>query len=125
MTEPPRPSTLARSRLPGRLRTPRRSLDSIDGLPGLSVSRTSMLEAGGARDDRRKQEHAEIALPGRYMLLDRREYPCATIDVSATGVALRGMDPGSIRNASLPTSAKLGASKAELFGTLVSASRSR
>jgi len=46
--------------------------------------------------ERRREERAEIALLGRYMLRDRQEYPCATIDVSATGVALRGMDRGSI-----------------------------
>jgi hypothetical protein len=46
--------------------------------------------------ERRREERAEIALLGRYMLHDRQEYPCATIDVSATGVALRGMHRGSI-----------------------------
>jgi hypothetical protein len=46
--------------------------------------------------DRRRHDRVELSLPGRYMLRDRHEYPCATIDVSPMGVAIRGIERGSI-----------------------------
>lgn len=44
-------------------------------------------------DERRRHLRAGLILPGRYMLADRREYPCETIDVSPTGVAIRSLSP--------------------------------
>lgn len=38
--------------------------------------------------ERRRHQRVKVALLGRYMLGDRREFPCQTIDVSPGGVAL-------------------------------------
>ncbi|MCJ2137738.1 PilZ domain-containing protein [Methylobacterium sp. J-026] len=43
--------------------------------------------ARGASDERRHQR-VRIAVLGRYMLADRREYPCRTVDMSPGGVRL-------------------------------------
>lgn len=40
------------------------------------------------RQDRRRHQRVEVSLVGRYMLADRREYPCQTIDMSPGGIAL-------------------------------------
>lgn len=48
----------------------------------------------GAHSDRRRHQRVRVALLGRYMLADRREYPCQTVDMSPGGVlvtcAVRG-----------------------------------
>jgi hypothetical protein len=41
--------------------------------------------------ERRRSPRADLALRGRYMLADRSEYPCQTIDVSSSGIALLGL----------------------------------
>lgn len=38
--------------------------------------------------DRRKHSRVRVSLLGRFMLQDRREYPCQTVDMSPGGVAL-------------------------------------
>lgn len=38
--------------------------------------------------DRRRFRRVRLVLLGRYMLSDRREFPCQTIDISAGGIAL-------------------------------------
>ncbi len=38
--------------------------------------------------DRRRHQRVKVTLLGRYMLEDRREFPCQTIDMSLGGVAL-------------------------------------
>ena len=40
------------------------------------------------RQDRRRHQRVEVSLAGRYMLADRREYPCQTINMSPGGLAL-------------------------------------
>ncbi len=40
------------------------------------------------RRDRRRHQRVRISLLGRYMLADRREFPCQTIDMSPGGVSL-------------------------------------
>ena len=47
-------------------------------------------------EERRREARAELALPGRYMLRDRHEFPCWTIDISPVGVAIRGIERGII-----------------------------
>jgi hypothetical protein len=37
-------------------------------------------------DDQRRFQRVKVALLGRYMLSDRREYPCQTVDMSPGGV---------------------------------------
>jgi hypothetical protein len=46
--------------------------------------------------ERRRHQRAELTLIGRYMLRDRREYACRTIDVSVSGIAMLGAIMGSI-----------------------------
>ena len=38
--------------------------------------------------ERRRHQRVKVALLGRYMLADKREFPCQTIDMSPGGVAL-------------------------------------
>ncbi|SFU90711.1 PilZ domain-containing protein [Methylobacterium sp. 174MFSha1.1] len=38
--------------------------------------------------DRRRHQRVAVALLGRYMLADRQEYPCRTVDMSPGGVRL-------------------------------------
>jgi hypothetical protein len=38
--------------------------------------------------ERRRHQRIKVSLLGRYMLADRREFPCQTIDMSPGGVAL-------------------------------------
>jgi len=51
----------------------------------------------GARfEGRRQLERAKLRLPGRYMLADRLEHSCATIDLAACGIAMECGDRGQI-----------------------------
>jgi hypothetical protein len=60
------------------------------------VNRTATATLERERQNRRGFDRVELALPGRYMLRDRCEYPCWTIDVSPGGVALHGIVRGEI-----------------------------
>lgn len=46
--------------------------------------------------EKRRYRRVALALPGRYMLEDRREFLCKTIDVSAGGLALSAPVRGAI-----------------------------
>lgn len=46
--------------------------------------------------ERRRSDRIELTLSGRYMLSDRREYPCWTKDISPCGVAVLGLQKGLI-----------------------------
>ncbi|HEV3044865.1 MAG TPA: PilZ domain-containing protein [Roseiarcus sp.] len=46
--------------------------------------------------ERRRHQRVKIVLLGRYMLEDRHEYPCRTIDISPGGVAIEGAVKGHI-----------------------------
>jgi hypothetical protein len=46
--------------------------------------------------ERRRHQRVKIAIMGRYMLSDRREYPCQTIDMSPGGVAVYAPVKGKI-----------------------------
>ncbi|MDQ0444797.1 hypothetical protein QO016_004321 [Methylobacterium persicinum] len=49
-----------------------------------------MRQGTGTRvaSDERKHQRVRVAVLGRYMLADRREYPCQTVDMSPGGVRL-------------------------------------
>lgn len=47
-----------------------------------------------APPDRRRQKRVPLALRGRYMLANGREYPCITVDVSPAGFSIKGVRPG-------------------------------
>jgi hypothetical protein len=46
--------------------------------------------------ERRRRQRHELALPGRCMLRDRREYPCWTVDVSSIGLGVTGLQKGDV-----------------------------
>jgi hypothetical protein len=46
--------------------------------------------------ERRRHQRVKVVLPGRYMLEDRREYPCQTIDISPGGVAFAAEIKGGV-----------------------------
>lgn len=46
------------------------------------------LSRPGLSTDRRRHQRVAVALLGRYMLADRQEYPCQTVDMSPGGVLL-------------------------------------
>ena len=52
--------------------------------------------ANAENAERRRSDRIELTLPGRYMLSDRREYPCWTKDISPCGVAVLGLQKGLI-----------------------------
>lgn len=57
------------------------------------ISASKLIGDSVTFEERRRYLRAGLILPGRYMLSDRREYPCETVDVSPTGVAIRGRSP--------------------------------
>jgi hypothetical protein len=48
------------------------------------------------QSEHRRDRRVKVMLRGRYMLSDRREYPCRTIDISAGGLAIVGSVRGKI-----------------------------
>src|SRR3954468_10456467 len=44
--------------------------------------------AAALRDERRRFQRVRVNLLGRYMLADRREFPCQVVDMSPGGMAL-------------------------------------
>ncbi len=46
--------------------------------------------------ERRRHARTPLALGGRYMLEDGREYPCSTRDVSRMGVSIQGVPIGAM-----------------------------
>ncbi|KAB1074202.1 PilZ domain-containing protein [Methylobacterium planeticum] len=46
--------------------------------------------------DQRRHQRVQVAILGRYMLSDRREFPCQTIDMSPGGVRLTCVAVGEI-----------------------------
>jgi hypothetical protein len=47
----------------------------------------------GSEADRRRAERHRLRVDGRYLLADRTEWKCQTVDISTTGVLLRGQMP--------------------------------
>ena len=52
------------------------------------------LTRGIRASDLRRHQRVKVALLGRYMLTDRREFPCQTVDMSPGGVRLTCVEPG-------------------------------
>jgi hypothetical protein len=46
--------------------------------------------------ERRRYRRVELTLSGRYMLRNRHEYPCWTINLSPGGIAVLGLEKGLI-----------------------------
>ena len=53
-------------------------------------------ETAVIKAERRKHPRARIALRGRYLLADRREYLCTIVDASAGAVALAAPERGQV-----------------------------
>lgn len=47
-------------------------------------------------EERRGEERFEVTLPGRYRLGDGHDYPCWTIDISSSGIAIKGFGKGGV-----------------------------
>lgn len=54
----------------------------------ISARRSALTTATAPQADRRRHARLPLSLFGKYMLTDRRELPCQTIDISAGGLAL-------------------------------------
>jgi len=58
--------------------------------------RIDSMALGVTFEGRRQQERAKLRLPGRYMLANRFEHACTTIDLASCGVAVECGDRGQI-----------------------------
>src|SRR5665213_2633105 len=47
-------------------------------------------------EDRRRHQRVKVNLLGRYMLADRREFPCQIVNMSPGGMALIAPVPGEV-----------------------------
>jgi hypothetical protein len=52
--------------------------------------------SAGEPDERRNYHRVSVSIAGRYMLEDKREFPCRTIDMSSGGVSLAAPTSGKI-----------------------------
>lgn len=69
---------------------------SLDDFPDADPPATEAARRVAARiAEHRRFARAKIAIAGRYMLADRREFPCRTLDISAGGMALEASTPGA------------------------------
>ncbi|MFN3888833.1 MAG: PilZ domain-containing protein [Beijerinckiaceae bacterium] len=62
----------------------------------ISGKLSAVAAVAALNEDRRRHARVKVSLFGRYMLTDRRELPCQTIDVSAGGLALAAPVTGHI-----------------------------
>jgi len=46
--------------------------------------------------DRRRHQRVQVVVNGRYMLQDRNDYPCSTVDISPGGIVMRGPVKGEV-----------------------------
>jgi hypothetical protein len=63
---------------------------------GAQVNSNAMPLLEAKVQERRRHQRVKVVLPGRYMLEDRREYPCLTTDISPGGVAFAALSKGRI-----------------------------
>jgi hypothetical protein len=62
----------------------------------IPLSQAAVTKSPALQEDRRRHARVKVSLFGRYMLTDRRELPCQTIDISAGGIALAAPVVGHI-----------------------------
>jgi hypothetical protein len=62
----------------------------------MSLSQLQEPQAQARKLERRRHQRVAVALLGRYMLEDRREYPCQTLDISPGGALLMAPVRGRI-----------------------------
>jgi hypothetical protein len=61
---------------------------------GVRAATAFAIDAG--RHERRRHQRVKVRLTGQFMRQDRREFPCATIDVSPGGIAFEAEASGEI-----------------------------
>jgi hypothetical protein len=61
--------------------------------------------------ENRRYQRVKVDLLGRYMLADRREFPCQVIDMSPGGLAMIAPQSGRLGEAWSPTSTMSGGSR--------------
>ncbi len=61
---------------------------------GVRTAAAFAIDAG--RHERRRHQRVKVRLTGQFMRQDRREFPCATIDVSPGGIAFEAEASGEI-----------------------------
>ncbi|MGC5781534.1 PilZ domain-containing protein [Methylobacterium sp. NFXW15] len=66
---------------------------AVDGGP---LQTLRIRGVGNEASDMRQHQRVKVAVLGRYMLSDRREYPCQTVDMSPGGVRLTCAVQGEI-----------------------------
>ncbi len=57
---------------------------------------TAKLKTNAKANERRRHLRVEVVLLGRYMLQDRREFPCQTVNMSPGGLAISAPVRGAI-----------------------------
>ena len=62
----------------------------------MSLSQANELRPQLRKLERRRHQRVNVALLGRYMLADRQEYPCQTIDISPGGALLMAPVRGKV-----------------------------
>lgn len=67
-----------------------RTLDSPHVNPDGSIITAMIQMSSGSEAEKRRAERRRVRLAGRYLLVDRTEWVCQTIDISPTGVLLAG-----------------------------------
>jgi hypothetical protein len=63
---------------------------------GAQVDTSAMPLIEAKVQERRRHQRVKVVLAGRYMLEDRRDYPCQTLDISPGGVAFAGPVRGGV-----------------------------
>jgi hypothetical protein len=61
-----------------------------------SVKAATALAIEPGRQERRRHQRVKVRLTGQFMRQDRREFPCATIDISPGGIAFEAEASGEI-----------------------------
>jgi hypothetical protein len=60
------------------------------------ASMNGITNSAAQPQERRDYQRVTVSIPGRYMLEDKREFPCRTIDFSVNGVSLAAPERGKI-----------------------------
>ena len=76
--------------------------------PPTSYRPAASSASGAAAPERRRHVRIPLAVRGRYMLENGREYPCLTRDVSRMGIAIEGVPVGALGERVIAYLGKLG-----------------
>jgi len=65
-------------------------------IPAFQTFVGASLSGRPSTEERHRYARLPLTLPGRYMLVDGREFPCQTQDISPIGIGIRGFPAGAI-----------------------------